>query len=290
MRRRDFIKTACLLSFGASAFVRAEASDIDRTDFTPIFDGATLSGWRAVPRNPRMAPDNTGRFVVEDGVLIGGQEPPGSGIGAYLVSEEKFGDFELLIDAKPDWGVDTGVLVRTMPAGQPGYQMLVDHRKSGGIGGFYGNGLKNFHAIQYVFDAKYDDAGNPIGLILEEPDKTAEFVTEEKKKLPNYYIPFDDFIKIWKWNDWNTFRIRCVGKYPHLTSWVNGVKVCELDTSTMVWPGFDKDEVFNLLGREGHISLEVHDSSAQASGWRPSHWRWGVGKVCRWKNIYVKKL
>src|SRR5207253_2550994 len=80
----------------------------------------------------------------------------------YLVSDEAFGDFELLIDARPDWAVDTGVLVRTTPAGNVGYQILIDHRKGGGIGGFHGNGLAGFHAMPYAFTAIYDDQGRPI--------------------------------------------------------------------------------------------------------------------------------
>ena len=287
MRRRDFLKqqlaTTCLLSFGASAFVRTEASETDRTGFTPIFDGKTLNGWIAKPRNPNMS-NSTGRWVVEDGAIIGGQEPPGSGIGAYLVSEEKYGDFELLVDAKPDWSVDTGILVRTNDAGRVGHQMLLDHRRSGGIGGFYGNGLKNYHAICSSFDAKYDENGNPIGLQLDTSTAAVEWITEAKRNLPIYYIPADEFLKVWKWNDWNTFKIRCVGKYPHLTSWVNGVKICELDTATMQWAGYDKEETFKLLGSDGHISFEVHDNKPE------DDWRWAKGKVCRWKNIYVKKL
>ncbi len=92
---------------------------------------------------------SVGKWTVDDGVIIGAQDPPGSGLGGYLVSDETFDDFELLIDARPDWAVDTGVLVRTTPAGNVGYQMLIDHRKEGGIGGFYGNGLANFHAMPY---------------------------------------------------------------------------------------------------------------------------------------------
>jgi len=35
---------------------------------------------------------HTGRWMVEDGAIVGGQEPPGSKLGAYLVSDATFRD------------------------------------------------------------------------------------------------------------------------------------------------------------------------------------------------------
>lgn len=297
MQRRNFLKRQLvlggLLTLGSSVF--GENTTPKRTEvpkgFRPIFDGKTLNGWHAVPRNPKQSPSNTGRFVVEDGVLIGGQEPPGSGLGAYLVSDETFGDFELLMDAKPDWPVDTGIMVRCSPVGKPGYQVQMDHRKSGSIGGFYGNGgaqgteLGRFKANAYAFDAEYDANGHPIRLIVDTPATTLEAITDENIKQLQYFAPSDVFLKTWKWADWNTLRIRCVGKCPVLTTWINGVKICELDTAKIDWLGYDKDEVLRVLGTSGHIAIEVHDNDA-----RLGDARWGRGKVSRWRNIYVKNL
>jgi len=44
-----------------------------------------------------------GRWQVEDGVLTGEQYPPGSGNGGILMTDQKYGDFELTIDLKPDY-------------------------------------------------------------------------------------------------------------------------------------------------------------------------------------------
>jgi hypothetical protein len=45
--------------------------------------------------------------------------------------------------------------------------------------------------------------------------------------------------------------------------------------------------VERLVGRAGHIALEVHSN-------RPSDWlgkdRWAPGAVCRWRNISIKTL
>ena len=128
----------------------ADSPPVPPEGFRTLFDGKTLSGWHAMPRPspkpPKDAPadrvefydkslQSRGRWTIRDGVLIGEQDPPGSGLGGYLVSDEAFGDFELLIDANPDWAADTGVLVRTTPEGNVGFQVLIDHRKDGGIGG-----------------------------------------------------------------------------------------------------------------------------------------------------------
>jgi TolB protein len=288
--------------FIAFASYRMVLPDAPPEGFRPLFDGKTLAGWQAKPRVQSAKPPkgtdkgdsfyerslkSRGRWTVRDGVLIGEQDPPGSGLGGYLVSDEAFGDFELLIDGKPDWAVDTGVLVRTTPAGNVGFQILIDHRKDGGIGGFYGNGLGNFHALPYCFRAVTDDKGRPIGLKEADPSKAFQPVTDEKRRLLAYAAPVDVFLKTWKFGDWNTFKIRCEGELPHLTTWINGSKICELNTATMKHPGFDKKAVAALLGNRGHISLEVHSNGPKDGLGKE---RWAPGAVCRWRNIFVKPL
>ena len=54
-------------------------------------------------------------------------------------------------------------MVRATAVGSQGFQILLDHRKSGNIGGFYGNGIGGFHAIRFTLDAVTDAAGRPTG-------------------------------------------------------------------------------------------------------------------------------
>jgi hypothetical protein len=304
MKRRSILSVGAGLVACSAILLSVAAADAPPEGFRAIFDGKTLAGWHAKPRpQPGKAPKgtapgkadsfyerslkSTGRWTVEDGILIGAQDPPGSGLGGYLVSDEAFGDFELQIDARPDWGVDTGILVRTTPGGNVGYQILLDHRKDGGIGAFYGNGLGNFHAIPYCFRARLDDKGQPIGLTEADPKTSFQPITEDKRKLLTYAAPVDVFLKTWKFGDWNTFKIRCEGELPHLTTWINGVKICEMDVAKMEHAGFDKQKVAALLGKKGHISLEVHSNGPTD---RLGKDRWLPGAVCRWRNIYVKPL
>jgi hypothetical protein len=265
-----------------------------------LFDGITLNGWHAVSRLPvpqypeGPEPDKTdpqyqaavktkGRWEVKDGAIIGTKEV--KGLGGYLLTDKTFSDFELTYEANPDWPVDTGLLVRTTSVGSQGFQILLDHRKSGAIGGFYGNGIGGFHAVSFAVDVVVDDTGKASGIKIEDPATTLEPITKEKRALLSYAMTPEEFLKIWHWNDWNEFRVKCAGEYPVLTSWINGVKAYEIDTGKILWPNYNKEAVRKLLGRSGHIALEIHDNDpGMGDG------RWGPGKACRWRNITINEL
>jgi hypothetical protein len=270
--------------------------------YTPLFDGMTLTGWHPAPRLPtarypggpepdrksaqyQTAAATSGRWTVEDGAIVGRQDPPGSGLGGYLVSDETFGDFDLVVEARPDWPADTGLMVRATPAGGQGYQILLDHRKSGGIGGFYGNGIGGFHALAFNVDVRRDAAGSPIALQEENPDTTLEPVTADKRAMLTYAISAHEFFSTWRWHDWNLLRVRCVGVYPVLTTWLNGTKLYELDTSLIAHPDYDREAVLALLGRRGHLALEVHDNDP-----RMGEDRWGPNAACRWRHLGIIAL
>ncbi|MBN9435161.1 MAG: DUF1080 domain-containing protein [Bosea sp.] len=267
-----------------------------------LFDGSTLKGWRAAPRLPtpvraddpplatdtdayRKALGHLGRWTIEDGAICGRQDPPGSGLGAYLVSEAAFGDFELELEARPDWPADTGIMLRATADGTTGYQVLVDHRKSGNIGGFYGNGIGRFHAINFNVDVERDVAGKPLRLRIEDPATTIEPIHDWKPALLARKATGEDFLKAWKWDDWNAFRIRMTGALPTITVWINGLLVAELDTATMAYPDFDGAAVLRRLGNAGHIAFEVHDNDP-----RMGAERWAPEAACRWRNIRVTPL
>jgi 3-keto-disaccharide hydrolase len=176
------------------------------------------------------------------------------------------------------------VYVRTTPDGRVGFQVLLDYRPHGGIGGYYGNGLGSFHAWSCGFTAEKDKEGRLVRLIPEKP---------VEPNRGNYTVPLDFaappevFLKAWKLNEWNQFRIRSVGALPRLTTWINGEKISELDTAKIQAPRYDPQEVLARLGRTGHISLEVHSNGP---GDVLGKDRWGFGAVCRWRNIFIKPL
>src|ERR1700761_1680989 len=130
--------------------------------FKSLFDGVSLSGWSAIPRRygrlypggpdvlevatrfprdyARRADAHPAAWTVEEGAIVGQQQPAGSGYGGYLISDATYGDFELRLEANPDWPADTGVMLRRRRDSWAGLQVLIDHRRSGSIGGFFSHG------------------------------------------------------------------------------------------------------------------------------------------------------
>lgn len=273
-------------------------------DWISLFDGTSLNGWHAVPRLPvprapgdpavdtstehyRKSMLTTGKWTAEDGAIVGRQDPPGSGFGGYLVSDGTYRDFELVFEARPDWPADTGVLVRAQnDKGIRGYQMLLDHRKSGNIGGYYGNGIGGFHAINFTIDATgFDAAGNATGIRLEDQATTIEPITPEKRGLLLQKASGEEFIAAWKWGEWNEMRLRVEGASPKLQSWINGTPIATLDTATMAHSRYDAAAVQAVLGPKGHIAFEVHDNDPGMG-----EARWGRTAACRWRNVRLREL
>ena len=99
------------------------------------------------------------------------------------------------------------------------------------------------------------------------------------KDVYEYTCTPEQWLKTWRVNDWNTGRIRCVGKYPQITTWVNDLKVCHWNGETCPLPEYHKEHVAELLGREGSIALQIHGGAKM----------WPVGKLCRRRrNISIK--
>jgi hypothetical protein len=276
---------------------------------TPLFNGVDLSGWTQIPRTygtvypggphvlelvPSFGADyqehayrNPAEWDVEDGVVVGRQNPRASGYGGYLLSDEDFGDFELVIDAKPDWPADTGIMIRRRNDTWEGLQILIDHRPSGSIGGFYGNGIGAFHAVPFALAAVLDDSGRAVGLREDDPATSVEPFDATKRALLSKAADVDEFLSVWNWNDWNEFRIRCVGAKPVVTVWINGLLVSELDTGALESDHYDADAVWSRLGSSGRIALEVHDNDPEPG---LAEDRWGPDAACRWRNARITRL
>jgi Domain of Unknown Function (DUF1080) len=104
--------------------------------FAPIFNGRDLRGWHTSQTNHH---GKTNSWRVEDGVLIGSQDPAGE--GGILLSDQKYRDFEIYLEINPDFGCDGGLFLRSNEAGQA-YQVMIDYLDGGSVGGIYGEGLQ----------------------------------------------------------------------------------------------------------------------------------------------------
>lgn len=262
-----FISLASIVVFsGVLAISPTWAAEPDGEGWVAIFDGERLAGWH---KNPAKIGHGTGgSWTVEDGAITGEQDPPGSGNGGILLTDKQYGDFELLIDLKPDFGVCSGLFVRSNDRGQC-LQMMVDYHDKGNVGHIYGEGTGGFNNRPFDIFGVYTD-GKLTALTAKGNDAQLP---------PAYSISADDWVKTWKVNDWNTARVRVVGNPAVVTTWINGVKVGEFDGNTFEGRGYDKAKVAELLGPKGSIAVQVHGGKS-----------WPDGAKCRWKNIKVKEL
>ena len=56
--------------------------------------------------------------------------------------------------------------------------------------------------------------------------------------------------------------------------------IADFDGETCPSPLYKKEMLAEMLGREGHIALQVHGGKGS----------WTEGAKCRWKNIRIKEL
>jgi hypothetical protein len=164
-------------------------------------------------------------YEAKDGMIVGTcvKDSPNS----FLITEKEYGDFILEVEIKIDEGINSGIQFRSAQKKEDGrvfgYQMEVDHRKERGwSGGIYDEARRGW---LYPLDL------NPQA-------KSA-----------------------YKWGDWNTYRIECIGTI--IRTWVNDVPVAYL-----------ADQV----SLKGFIGLQVH------AVYKPED----EGKKTWWRNIRIQ--
>lgn len=221
--RRQLLQCIALTTLAPASLVRAQDAAWRR-----LFDGNSLSGWRPSAQSPhsRASGNKTGgRWVVEDGAIVGSQDTPGN--GGLLLTEAQFGDVEVSVEMNNDFGPDSGLFLRCTEDGRA-YQCLIDYHKGGTLGGILGERIwKRRGERNFTFG--------------ETPDKiTLNPHSQTCPILPDSW-PF-----FWRAGLWNEIRARIVGDPPTITTWVNGVKILTFTEPASQHPV------------RGHIGLQVH--------------------------------
>lgn len=268
--RRLFLQSSSALLAGASVpalLAQRVFAAPAQADWVELFDGQSLQGWHKNPQ--RIGHGTGGTWKVENGTITGEQDPPGSGNGGILLTDRRFGDFELEISLMPDWGVCSGLFLRANDKGQC-IQMMVDYHDAGNVGHLYGEGTGGWNTRTFDINGKYDDAKKLTGLTAANPKSLANAGLTASCSA-------EDWLKAWKINDWNQVRVLVVGKHPRITTWINGLQVCQFDGTSSTVERYQKEEVLRSLTAEGSIAVQVHGGKG-----------WPEGAKCRWKSIRIR--
>ncbi len=228
-------RLSLLAAVGAAAFLllprvesRADKDDDKEKGFVSLFDGKTLKGWKVSAKSGHSGASKNksgGKWVVEDGALIGSQDIPGN--GGIIITEKLYGDFEVALEMKNDFGPDSGLFLRSNDKGQA-YQAMIDYYPGGNLMGIYGEGIGGFTARNYDFGGK-----------------PGEIKVSDKSTFPLPIKP-GKWAEFWKHGEWNELRARITKNPPSITTWIKGVKFMEFTADKKHMP--DK----------GGIALQVH--------------------------------
>ena len=179
----------------------------------------------------------------------------------------------------PDFRVENGVIVVTQrPYGQGGIlltdkkykdfdlymEVKIDSFTNGGI---FIRSSESGIAYQVEFDENSKSTGNLYGERMH-VSKGAEATGRAK---------------VWKANNWNSFRIRMTGDVPRITLWINSVQM---------WDVTQPKNDFIAGVTEGMIALQSHWTalySPAAGEWNGLQ-SWAPGAAHRYRNIAIKEL
>lgn len=234
---------------GAVAF--SAFAQTNEPGFVSIFDGKSLDGWHVSAKtgHSRASKNQSGgKWVVEDGAIVGSQDIPGN--GGIVITDKKYSDFEVKLEMKNDFGPDSGLFLRSTEDGKA-WQAMIDYHSGGNLMGIYGEGLGGKpHVRNYSFKEKVTEI---------DPKNTGEPPTP----LPVLPAAWPYF---WRHGQWNELRARIVNNPPHITTWINGVKIMEWTETEVRHPA------------EGGIALQVHGGGDLTK------------QFVRYRNIQVKEL
>ena len=179
----------------------------------------------------------------------------------------------------PNFRVENGIIVVTQrPYGQGGV-LLTDKK------------YKNFEVyLEIKVDSvtnggiflRSSESGIAYQVELDESSKTTGNFLGERMQISKG-AECTDRAKVWKENDWNSYRIRMVGEVPHVTLWINGVQM---------WDVTEPKNDLIAGATQGMIGLQSHWTAlySPAAGDWPGLTLWAPGAMHRFRNIAIKEL
>ena len=206
------LSVVCLLVLSSSMVSAADFpvdKTLNETGFETIFDGKSLKGWHVSAQTGLSGASmhkSGGKWVIQEGAIVGSQDIPGN--GGIILTDRQFGDFEVIVEMKNDYGPDSGLFLRSNEKGQA-YQYMVDYHNNGNLAGIYGEGLSGgIHHRNFDF--------------LDDVTKI-----QTKPALVACPIKPEDWPAFWKHGEWNELRARIESNPPKITTWINRVRFME---------------------------------------------------------------
>jgi hypothetical protein len=224
-----------IITFLLLTFIYTVAAAQVPEGFKPIFNGKNLKGWH-ISRTTHQG--TTPDVRVEDGVIVLRQKPYGQ--GGVLLSDKKYRNFDLYLEAKIDSFTNGGIFIRSSESGIA-YQIELDDA-AGSTGHLYGERM-------------------PVSEVAHATDRE----------------------KVWKPNDWNSFRIRMVGEVPRVTLWINGVQMWDV---TQPKNDFPTGATEGMIGFQSHWTSLYSPVAGDCCGLNS----WAPGAEHRFRNIAIKEL
>jgi hypothetical protein len=252
--RRILVFLLVVFMLASVSHVPTGAGDKKSDGYVSIFDGKSLKGWHISAKSGHSSKskhESGGKWIVEDGVITGTQDIPGN--GGIIITDKAYKDFEVVLEMKNDFGLDSGLFLRSNDKGQA-YQAMIDYYQGGNLMGIYGEGIGGFHYRNFSF--------------LDSPEKITDQIGAKDKGPTPLPVSPEKWPSFWKHGEWNELKARIVGNPPTVTTWIKGEKFME-------WT--DKEK---RLPDDGGIALQVH-------GGAPERF---YGKTVRYRNIRVKAL
>jgi hypothetical protein len=201
----------------------------DTEEFVSIFDGKSLKGWHisSTTGHSRASGNQSGgKWVVQSGAIVGSQDIPGN--GGIVITDQQYGNFEVVLEMKNDFGPDSGLFLRSTEDGTA-YQAMIDYHADGNLMGIYGEGLGGTpHVRNFSF--------------LDSPDR----IRLDPRSATQFPVLVDSWDSFWRHGQWNELRARIVGELPTITTWINGIKIMEWTETEKRHPA------------KGGIALQVH--------------------------------
>lgn len=119
VRKPGIILLCVIFQLAAITTLEAQPEGIPE-GFTSIFNGKDLTGWHISRTNHH---GTVGNFYVDEGAIVMKQYPYGQ--GGILLTDQKYGDFELYLEVKADPGTNGGIFFRSNESGSA-YQIEIE--------------------------------------------------------------------------------------------------------------------------------------------------------------------